>query len=75
MPLSHKNKVSIEDCLAPNNPTVHCLKPLVPSFSLMLIEVVQHGSVRLTLQQVLKLSLHEYGYFGAGNYSKFQGEL
>ena len=41
----------------------------------MLTEVVQHGSVRVNLQQVLKLCLHEYSYFGAGNYSKFQAEL
>ena len=74
-PLSHKNKVLIEDRLAPNNPTAHNLKGHVPSFSLTLIDVVQHSSVRVNLQLVLKLPVHEHGYIGIGSCSKFQAEL
>ena len=40
-----------------------------------MVNVVQHSSVRVNLQQVLKLSVHEHGYIGDGSYSKFQAEL
>ena len=39
--------------------------------SSILIDVVQHRSVRVNLQQVLKLGIHEHGYIGAGSSPKF----
>ena len=44
-------------------------------FSSRLVDVVQHGSVRVNLQQVLKLSIHEHGYIGVGGGAKFQDQL
>ena len=41
----------------------------------MLVDVVQHSSVRVDLQHVLKLGIHEHGYIGAGTDSKFQDQL
>ena len=40
-------------------------------FSSRLIDVVQDRSVRVNLQQVLKLSIHEHGYIGVGSNPKF----
>ena len=40
-----------------------------------LVDVVQHRSVRVNLQQVLKLGIHEHGYIGAGGGAKFQDQL
>ena len=39
--------------------------------SSILIDVVQDRSVRVNLQQVLKLGIHEHGYIGAGSSPKF----
>ena len=38
----------------------------------MLVNVIQHGSVAVNLQQVLKFPIHEHGYIGSGRGSKFQ---
>ena len=47
----------------------------VSFFSSRLIDVVQHCSVRVDLQHVLKLGIHEHGYIGVGRSSKFQDQL
>ena len=44
-------------------------------FSSRLVDVVQHRSVRVNLQQVLKLRIHEHGYIGVGGGAKFQDQL
>ena len=49
-PPSRKTPVSIEGRLGLNNPTAHYSKPLVPCF-LMLVNVVQHGSVLYNIYQ------------------------
>ena len=72
-PPSRKRNVSIEGRRGLNNP--HYSRPRVPSLSLMLVNVVQHGSVLVNLQQVLKFTIHEHGYIGTGRGSKFQAEL
>ena len=41
----------------------------------MLMCVVQHRSVRVNLQHVLKLSIHNDSYIGIGDRSKFQDQL
>ena len=40
-----------------------------------LVDVVQHRSVRVNLQQVLKFRIHEHGYIGVGGSAKFQDQL
>ena len=76
-PPSRKSKVSIAGRLGLNNPTAHYSRPRVPSFflSLVLVKVIQHGSVAVNLQQVLKFTIHEHGYIGSRCGSKFQAEL
>ena len=44
-------------------------------FSSRLVDVVQHCSVRVDLQHVLKLGIHDHGYISVGCSSKFQDQL
>ena len=71
-PPSRKRQVSIVGRLGLNNPIAHYSRPRVPS---VLVNVIQHGSVLVNLQQVVKFPIHEYGYIGTGCGSKFQDEL
>ena len=72
-PPCRKRQVSNAGRLGLNNPTAHYSRPHVPSS--VLVNVIQHGSVLVNLQQVLKFTIHEHGYIGIGGGSKFQDEL